>query len=254
MDRRQDHGRPGFSPQSESAAAMKLALFLYAVSAFAVAVHVGTMALVGMRLGVPVQEITLFYGTAWLRFRYRGVEYRVGWIPFGGVVRFQSRRARSVDPEKVLFAADMDPPGVNDLHPLERAFIAASGCLALIVLSASCLGPLAAVRSFGRGFAQLIPFAPWTPAWVPSGRDLVGRFLALLRSGPFRVALGVLAAKLTALNLLPLPPFNGGVIVLTLLGWKKGPPAKVEDFANQLGMWIALFLLGYWIFMTLGAR
>jgi membrane-associated protease RseP (regulator of RpoE activity) len=233
---------------------MKLALLLYAVSAFAVSVHVGTMALVGMRLGVPVQEVTLFYGNAWLRFRHRGVDYRIGWIPLGGVVRFQSHRAGSVDPEKVLFAADLDPPGLNDLHPLERAFIAASGCLTLIALSVLCLGPLAGVRSVGRGFVQLIPFAPWTPAWVPSGKDLVSRFLALLRSGPFRVALGVLAAKVAALNLLPLPPFNGGVIVLTLLGWKKGPPAKVEDFANQLGMWIALILLGYWILMILGAR
>jgi hypothetical protein len=148
----------------------------------------------------------------------------------------------------------MDSPGLNDLHPLERAFIAGSGCLTLIVLSALCLGPVAAIRSLGHGFVQLIPFAPWTPAWVPPGNELVGRFLALLRSGSFRVALGVLAARLAALNLLPLPPLNGGTIVLILLGWKKGPPAKLQDFANQLGMWFGLFLLGYWVFMTLGAR
>jgi regulator of sigma E protease len=67
---------------------MKLALLLYALSAFAVTVHVVTMAAVGRRLGVIVEEVSLFYGNAWLRFRHRGVDYRIGWIPLGGFVRF----------------------------------------------------------------------------------------------------------------------------------------------------------------------
>jgi membrane-associated protease RseP (regulator of RpoE activity) len=210
-------------------------------------VHVGVMALVGWRIGVTVEEVSFFFGPTLLQFRYRGVSYRVGAIPMGGFVKFKGERANNNDPEQILFAADMEPPGFGDLHPLKQILVAASGCVALLALAALCLGPWAAVRSLGRGFVQLTPFAPWTPTWVPGGKELVGRFMALLQQAPFRVALGVLAAKFAAANLLPLPPLNGGMILTSMLDWNRGLPESVVAAMTYVGLSVVLTLFLYWI-------
>jgi hypothetical protein len=145
----------------------------------------------------------------------------------------------------------MEPPGFNDLRPLGRAAVAASGCLALVVLAALCLGPSHSVHSVASGFAQLLPFAPWTPSWVPEGRELASRCFSLFRIGPYRIALGVLATKLAAANLLPFPPLNGGVIILILLQWSRRPPEKIVDGVTKLGVLCAFCLMIYWSFQIL---
>jgi membrane-associated protease RseP (regulator of RpoE activity) len=226
---------------------LSVALLILAAHAICVAVHISTMAVVGWRLGATVKEVSLFFSPVVIRFRYRGVNYQLGILPLGGSVRFKDDQDKPKGSEELLFAADMEVPGLSDLHPLKRAAIPAAGCAALIVLGALCLGPWASVRSLGRGFLQLMPAAPWTPAWVPGGRALANRFVSLFRGGPFRVALGVLAAKQAAFNLLPLPPLNGGVIVISLAGWKKRLPEMAEIMANYVGIFFAILLTGYWI-------
>jgi membrane-associated protease RseP (regulator of RpoE activity) len=232
---------------------VSLVLSFLAATAICAAVHTGALAVVGWRLGATVEEVSLFFSPVLIRFRYRGVDYRVGAIPMGGSVRFKGDRDEPKGPEEILFAADMEPPGFHELHPLRRVAIAAAGCAALVVVGALCLGPWASVRSLGRGFVQLIPFAPWAPAWVPGGRQLAARFLALIRDGPFRIALGVLAAKMAAINLLPLPPLNGGAIILTLVGWRKRLPEKAEIAATYVGLLALLILVGYWVVQLAGA-
>jgi membrane-associated protease RseP (regulator of RpoE activity) len=226
---------------------MRPALLFFAAVSLCVVAHVGAMALVGWRVGATVEEVSFFFGSALIRFRYRGVSYRVGVIATGGFVRFKGDRDKPKGSEEIMFAADIEPPGLLDLHPLKRVVIAASGCGALLTLAALCLGPWASVRSLGRGFVQLSPFAQWTPAWVPEGKELAGRFVSLFRHGPFRVALGVLAAKFAAFNLLPLPPLNGGLIVADLLGWRKRLPENVSNVMTFVGMLVSLILIGYWI-------
>jgi membrane-associated protease RseP (regulator of RpoE activity) len=226
---------------------MRPAFLFVAAIWLCVLVHVGVMALVGWQVGVTVEEVSFFFGPTLFRLRYRGVSYRVGAIPMGGFVKFKGERGNNTDPEQILFAADMEPPGFRDLHPLKQSLISASGCVALLALAALCLGPWAAVRSLSRGFVQLIPFAPWTPAWVPGGRELVGRLMALFQQGPFRVALGVMAAKLAAFNLLPLPPSNGGMILASMLGWKRGLPENVVVAMTYVGLCVLLTLYLYWI-------
>jgi hypothetical protein len=72
-----------------------------------------------------------------------------------------------------------------------------------------------------------------------------------LRIGPFRIALGVLAAKMAAANLLPFPACNGGVIILTLLQWRGGLPEKIVDRMTTLGALCAVCLMIYWAFQIL---
>jgi membrane-associated protease RseP (regulator of RpoE activity) len=61
------------------------------------------------------------------------------------------------------------------------------------------------------------------------------------------MALGVLAVKMAAANLLPLPPLNGGAIILTLLGWRKRLPEKAEIAATYVGLLASMILAGYWV-------
>jgi membrane-associated protease RseP (regulator of RpoE activity) len=226
---------------------MMPAFFLFAAFSLTTVGHVGTMAIVGWWIGATVDEVSFFFSPVTIRFRYRAVDYRIGLIPMGGSVRFKGDRDKPKSVEEILFAADMEPPGFNDLHPLKRVVIAASGCIALVTLAALCLGPWASVRSLGRGFVQITPFAPWTPTWVPGGKELAGRFVSLLRNGPFRVVIGVLAAKQAAFNLLPLPPLTGGMIITYLLGWKKGLPERILVSALYVGLLLTLITFGYWI-------
>ena len=210
------------------------------------------MALMGWLLGATVEEVSLFFGPNIIKFRYRGVNYRIGMIPMGGSVRFKGEQDKPKRTEEIRFAADMDTPGFTDLHPLKRVAIAAAGCVALVVLGAICMGTGASIRSLGRGFFQAIPFAPWTPAWVPGGRELADRFVALLLKRPFRVALGVLAVKVTAFNLLPLPTLNGGAIVTYLAFWRKRPPERFSTAFTFVGILVSLTLMGYRIIQLAG--
>jgi membrane-associated protease RseP (regulator of RpoE activity) len=226
---------------------MSVAFLVSAAVCLCVVIHVGAMALVGWRVGATVKEVSFFYGPVAIRFRCRGVNYRIGVIPFGGFIQFKADRDEPKGMEETLFAADLEAPGFNELHPLKRVVIAASGCAALLALGALCLGPWASVRSLGRGFVQLIPFAPWTPAWVPAGRELAGRFVSLFRHAPFQIALGVLAVRFAVFNLLPLLPLNGGMIVVYLLAWKKRLPENLSIAATCVGLLVSLILICYWL-------
>jgi membrane-associated protease RseP (regulator of RpoE activity) len=225
---------------------MRLIITIVAASLPCVFLHVGSMALSGLLLGATLEEVSWFWGPPYIRFRIGRVNCRFGLIPFGGYAKFRGDQTPRKFAEEVMFAADMEPPGFYDLHPLRRAAIMASGCLALVILAVICLGVRSAVLSLARGFVQTVPFAPWTPDWVPTGRELAGRVISLFQSGPFRIVLGVLAAKLAAFNLLPVPPLNGGHIVMTFIDWAKRLPEKVTEPISFVGVLLALCVMVYW--------
>jgi membrane-associated protease RseP (regulator of RpoE activity) len=57
----------------------------------------------------------------------------------------------------------------------------------------------------------------------------------------------VLAVRFAALNLLPISPLNGGMIVTTFVGWKKGLPDSALTAVTYMGLCMSLILIGYWI-------
>jgi membrane-associated protease RseP (regulator of RpoE activity) len=225
---------------------MRCIVTLVAASIPCVFLHVGSMALAGLLLGATLEEVSWFYGPPYIRFRIGQVNCRFGLIPFGGYARFKGEQTPRKAMEEPLFAADLEPPGFNDLHPLRRAATMASGCLALLILAVGCVGVRRAVLSLARGFVQAVPFAPWTPDWVPTGRELAGHVLSLFQTAPFGIVLGVLAAKLAAFNLLPVPPLNGGHIVMTFIDWHKKLPEKVTETITYMGIFLSLWVVLYW--------
>lgn len=85
--------------------------------------------------------------------------------------------------------------------------------LVVLGIAMLCLGPRHAITSFARGAYQLLFVLDLTP--------LVRRFLALAQAHPFHVTLGVLFAKSTALNLLPVPGLAGGGVILEILNVRR---------------------------------
>lgn len=210
--------------------------FLVLLDAVVVGVVVYTAghAAAGRAAGVTVEEVGLFVGPALLDFRVKGVRYRLGMIPVGGYVKFLG------DDEK----GGVPPGSFHRLHPLVRVAVMAAGPLAILALSAACLGPAHAARSFVHGFGQAAPFLA---ARGPGGGELLRGLSAVLTYGSFRTAVGVVAAKVAAMNLLPIPALVGGTIVTNLLGWRRGLPDGALTALNTAGLVVTLVLVGYWV-------
>ena len=231
---------------------MPVAILFLAAHTICVIVHTGVMALVGSRLSATVEEASIFFRPTPIRLRFCRTQDRVGIIPSGGSVRFLGDRDGPAAPEEGFFAATPTLPGFGDLHPLVWAATPAAGCLALIALGAFCLDPSASIRSLGRGFLQIIPFAPWVPAWVPAGEELADRLFSLLQNKPFALALGVIAVREAAFNLLPVPPLNGSDIGSALAHGRKRP-SEWGIRATTVGIMISVGLMGYWALQLVGA-
>jgi membrane-associated protease RseP (regulator of RpoE activity) len=195
-------------------------------------------ALAGSFLGATVEEVGLFSGKELGRFSYRGIVFRIGLLPIGSHVKFVGERQ-----------PDDFHNGFYDLHPVRRIAILFAGPAILYLVAVLCLGPSKASPKVGRGFVQFVlPIVPRATALAGgTPRELLARLLTLPQDQPSRVVLGIVASKLTALNLFPIPPSCGGTILMTLLGWRKRLPQRAEVALLTVGLTITVCLMAYWL-------
>ena len=137
----------------------------------------------------------------------------------------------------------------HDLHPVRRIAILLAGPASLYLVAVLCLGPSKASPKVGRGFVQFVlPIVPRATAWAGgTPKELAARLLNLPQDQPSRVVLGIVASKLTAFNLFPIPPSCGWMILMTLLGWRKRLPKRAEVTLLTVGLLITVCLVGYWL-------
>lgn len=160
-----------------------------------VAVQLGTLAHVARRFGLPLREFTFGMGPTLLhrgRFRWR-------LLPLGGSVAF-------VEPKGPGSGLDALPPAVQLL-------ICLSGCWVLLAVAAVLAGAPLAWAAFITTPGQWLAGAlsPWQDA-----QPLLRSAARLAHEAPAPVVVGTVAAKLAALNLLPLAALNGGAAVRVL--------------------------------------
>ena len=173
------------------------------------AVHLGSIFGAGVALGARVEAASFGFGPS-LEKSWRGIKWRLGPLPLGGYVRFQG-----ADP-----GAPPEPGAFSWLSRPRRALIDVSGCLALCLVAVFLLGPARSWHGFSSAFAQALQIVLHPAA----ASALVGRWCSLL-AGPAPLALGMLATKVAAFNLLPLPALNGWALLRDLVrapGWR-GP-------------------------------
>lgn len=186
------------------------------------------MALVCWGVGASLSEVRFHLGPPLLTLRILGVKWSFGLISTGANVTFEPLGIRrdGTDDNSFLRLA----------LPL-RLIALASTVAGMLLLAGVCLSPERGLAAFTSGFEQVVN--------VFLARERVVAFFALLRTEGFWPALGVLSAKLAALNLLPLPPLTGYLFLRELWQGLTRPQMR----SNALPLWgvtlVLLLLLGW---------
>jgi membrane-associated protease RseP (regulator of RpoE activity) len=207
---------------------------VYVFGASCSLVHTIAHALAGKALGAEVEEISLFGGPTIARIRLGGTLWVVNLVPgLGTHVKFRVK------------GSDELSKGFNDLHPLHRILVIATGSLALVAVALACLGPMGGTRSIWHGFREVVRggLAP-----VVTGAPLVRSLLQLIRVSPSSTSLGIVAAKMAAFNLLPLLPLDGGQILWNLAQWRARFSDRIAIGVTYVGLLAILILSCGWLY------
>jgi membrane-associated protease RseP (regulator of RpoE activity) len=181
---------------------MTIVLLTVAALALLMVLHVSAVELVAQWLRLRVLQVRLGVGPR--LFSVGRVQVRL--LPVAGSVRLKDTTADDADPADTDGAWDLAPRWARVLLPL-------AGPSAVAAVSLALLGP-AAFAAFGRGLLQW-PWGALQP--LSAGQRLIDDYVGFAATRDFAAVLGLVAAKVAALNLLPLPALAGGQALGALL-------------------------------------
>jgi membrane-associated protease RseP (regulator of RpoE activity) len=179
-------------------------------------------------LGARPRVVRFHIGPTLLSFRLLGVRWCLGPLPLGTGVAF-TQEGEPEDPA--------DPNPYLQLSFPRRLLVISGSVLGLLLIAGVCLSPGQALASVLSGFGQLVN--------VFQAPERVHAFLALRPEG-FRLSLGVLAAKMAALNLLPIPPLAGYVLLREAVRKLRSRPPEDSSALPIWGFVLLLVLWGAW--------
>jgi len=182
-------------------------LLVFACLATAGAAQILGMLIAALRFRVPIELVGLFIGPKLFDLPLRRFVLRVHLLPLGGYVKLKEE-------------------GFYALAPLARVAILLAGPAAMLLLGVALLGPEAAWALLHRTVSRLLGLGQSAPALKPLG---------------WNGMLGLISLSLGVLNLLPLPPLNGGQALVTLLFGRRCTPAVMAK-AVQVGHYVILAL------------
>lgn len=194
--------------------------------------------------GIPVAALSLGFGPALMKKRWKGTEYRLSAIPFGGY----------------LLPEATEPDDFFRISPARRIFLSLGGPAANLLTAVPLLAMLNAVRgSYDLYSLILLPFvqiaslltkmaASFAAMFSHSG-ELMG-IVGIVSSGSAFTSSSAAALSFAALislnlalfNLLPLPALDGGKIVLALLEYIS-PRARALHLPLAAGGWVLIIVL-----------
>lgn len=203
--------------------------------AITILVHLFSMAACARATGVPVRAITLGLGPRILNLGW----FSLAMLPLGGSVRLATLSD---------FPVDSPHPSAFELQPAwKRVLLPLSGPLALTGLGGVVLGP-AAVDAFQDGFAEILGGAidPFNRAQV-----LLQAASDRLAGASLMAAIGLIACKFAAYNLVPYVGSNGLQAILGLfpLGIKENK--WTSRLLSLLALPLALLVMGGWLLAIL---
>lgn len=194
------------------------------------------MAAFGRACGITVRQVSLGFGPRVLSF---GI-FQLHAVPLNGSVRFKDTREEGEPFDK---PADYFDDAFNHKSRMVQVLLPLAGVAALAAVAIVLRGQ-AAIPSLTHGFAQVL-----TGALDPlsTGRQLVDGVAAFARLHAFPSLLGMLAAKMAAVNLLPLPFMNGGHALLTLVTRDLRETPAWQHKLMAVSVWVWLALLASWL-------
>lgn len=224
-----------------------------AAVALAMVIHIAALAVCALCMGIRVRSVS--FGIGPTLFRLGRVHLRL--LPVAGSVVLKDSRV--VDDDGDVDADDegghggdvMDPADLHDAFNHQPAWkqvlLPLTGAATLVATGVGILGA-EGWAAFIRGFAQVVlgAVSPLDQAQV-----YLQSFQAFVGDQGFVAIIGLVCAKLGAVNLLPLATFNGGQALLNLA--KMGRPEVAwEESWGRWNLWASLLLLGAWV-VALGA-
>jgi membrane-associated protease RseP (regulator of RpoE activity) len=187
------------------------------------------MAIAGWLIGAPIERVSLFFGPLIHSIKVRDVSFDIRAYPVGGFVKFTE-------------------DAFKNIHPIRRAFVAAAGCTSLLLLSLAVLGFSQGLHRFGTGFYQLFAGALYP-------RLLGAKLLLNLYHGTAQrhiiSTIAVVAGKMAAVNLLPLPNVNGGEILILLISTITPISESLKGRLYVIGLLIFLAVFLLWLLALL---
>lgn len=196
--------------------------------------HVAAMALTGVAFGIELREVSLGFGKELLRWG----KVTIRAVPLGGYAKFADTREEWVQPPADTANA------YNHQPALVQAIVPLSGCVALVLLATLVLAG-ASVAEVIAGFRQVIvgAFGPTTTA-----QDYIQALYAVSTTDGFPAMLAVVATKVAAFNLLPLPMLNGGQALLALVPSNRNDTPDWQLRLMQIAIFPWLAMVGSWGF------
>ncbi|WP_213319033.1 site-2 protease family protein [Chlamydiifrater volucris] len=141
---------------------MTVLYFLLATIALGVLVlvHEAGHFLAARWMGMTVESFSIGFGAAIWKRRIRGVEWRIGWVPFGGYVRIKGMDP-GFDKEKKPESVYDVPGGFYSKSPLRRIFVLIAGPLANIILAFSVFSFLWLWGGRNKDFSEFTKIVGW---------------------------------------------------------------------------------------------
>lgn len=228
---------------------MSYILVFFAISFLILAHEIGHL-LAAKSVGMPVIRFSVGFGPRLWGIRYRNTQYQVSWIPCGGYV------LPDVEDEHAYF-----------LLPLSKRILFALGGPAANILGAIVC--LSVINIAQHGFTLNAAFIhPVKETWqltlqiltaIPalfSNPDQLSGIVGIVAMGGEHVGMNVyrllhvcafLNVNLAILNLLPIPPLDGGKIVMGIAERICAPLRRLE-LPLSIGGWA--FLIGLMFYAT----
>jgi hypothetical protein len=195
--------------------------------------HVTTMGLLGtLWFKLPIERIAFGSGKRWLQISIAAIPVSFGILFFTGSVKFSDIES-SLEPK---------------LHGWQRSLVELSGCAVLLGLAAVIMRRRATfdVFTFWQQFIEgaLSPFGQAQLLLKDLGRYLAGLDeLSILAAMSFGMA---------AMNLLPLPPLNGGNAIMHLVSSTLSPlTLRDQEWLFRMGFLTFLFGCCAWLLALL---
>lgn len=175
---------------------------------------------------IKIDTIQIFYGKAIYKYQNNSIKIVLGYLPFGGSISF------------------VDQEYFSKMNVIKKIFVDLSGPMAILLSAAIIITISNSMVECVKGFEQIITgsFAP-----IELGTKRIKEFNNLIIRKDLLYYYAILCTKIAAFHLLPIPPLNGGRIILDLFPYLRSEKRKIIAF--NFGFLITMCLIIIWLYI-----